>query len=99
MFFVHQLKEKVLQRQQGSYILTVEAARQLLLSADSRAEVALQAELTEIQERWKHASICLDEQKKDLATLLKVNQTNCQQPVQCREPQGTINIFALQVQV
>uniref|UniRef100_UPI0037E92F69 nesprin-1 isoform X2 n=1 Tax=Semicossyphus pulcher TaxID=241346 RepID=UPI0037E92F69 len=66
-----QLKEKVLQRQQGSYILTVEAGRQLLLSADSRAEVALQAELTDIQERWKHASVCLDEQKKELATLLK----------------------------
>lgn len=70
-----QLKEKVLQRQQGSYILTVEAGRQLLLSADSRAEVALQAELTEIQERWKNASVCLDEQKKQLATLLKVKQT------------------------
>lgn len=67
-----QLKEKVLQRQQGSYILTVEAGRQLLLSADNRAEVALQAELTEIQEQWKHASVCLDEQKKELATLLKV---------------------------
>uniref|UniRef100_UPI003AAF302D nesprin-1-like n=1 Tax=Centroberyx gerrardi TaxID=166262 RepID=UPI003AAF302D len=66
-----QLKEKVLQRQQGSYILTVEAGRQLLLSADSRAEMALQGELTDIQERWKHASICLDEQKRELATLLK----------------------------
>ncbi|XP_032356678.1 nesprin-1 isoform X1 [Etheostoma spectabile] len=66
-----QLREKVLQRQQGSYIVTVEAGKQLLLSADSRAEVALQAELTDIQERWKHASSCLDEQKKELATLLK----------------------------
>ena len=74
--FLLQLKEKVLQRQQGSYILTVEAGRQLLLSADSRAEVALQAELTDIQERWKHASVCLDDQKKDLATLLKVKQTH-----------------------
>jgi len=63
----------VLQRQQGSYILTVEAGRQLLLSADSRAEVALQAELTDIQERWKHANICLEEQNKKLATLLRVN--------------------------
>lgn len=62
----------MLQRQQGSYILTVEAGRQLLLSADNRAEVALQAELTEIQQQWKHASIRLDEQKKELATLLKV---------------------------
>lgn len=62
----------MLQRQQGSYILTVEAGRQLLLSADSRAEVALQAELTDIQERWKNASISLDEQKKELATVLKV---------------------------
>lgn len=68
-----QLKEKVFQRQQGSYILTVEAGRQLLLSADHRAEVALQAELTEIQEQWKHTSVCLEEQKKDLATLLKVS--------------------------
>lgn len=62
----------MLQRQQGSYILTVEAGRQLLLSADNRAEVALQAELTEIQEQWKHASVRLDEQKKELAALLKV---------------------------
>lgn len=84
----------MLQRQQGSYILTVEAGRQLLLSADSRAEVALQAELTEIQERWKHASICLDEQKKELATLLKVNQANCQQLVECRKPQETLNGYS-----
>lgn len=70
---VMQLKEKVFQRQQGSYILTVEAGRQLLLSADNRAEVALQAELTEIQEQWKRTSVCLEEQKKDLATLLKVS--------------------------
>nr|XP_057913481.1 nesprin-1 isoform X6 [Doryrhamphus excisus] len=66
-----QLKEKVLQRQQGSYILTVEAGKHLLLSADAQAELALQAELTDIQERWKHASACLDEQKKELSTLLK----------------------------
>ncbi|KAJ0062831.1 hypothetical protein NL108_008118 [Boleophthalmus pectinirostris] len=66
-----QLKEKVLQRQQGSYILTVEAGRQLLLSADGRAEGALQAELTEIQERWKQATVCLEEQRKELAILLK----------------------------
>lgn len=76
----------MLQRQQGSYILTVEAGRQLLLSADNRAEVALQTELTGIQEQWKHASICLDEQKKELATLLKVE--NCQQ--EYKEPQGTM---------
>lgn len=74
----------MLQRQQGSYILTVEAGRQLLLSADSRAEMTLQGELTDIQERWKHASICLDEQKKELATLLKVYQTKCQQLVEYR---------------
>lgn len=79
-----QLKEKVLQRQQGSYILTVEAGRQLLLSADSRAEVALQAELTDIQERWKNASMCLEEQKKEFTTLLKVNQMGCQPPVEHR---------------
>lgn len=32
-----QFKEKVFLRQQGSYILTVEAGKQLLLSADSGA--------------------------------------------------------------
>ncbi|NXF38127.1 SYNE1 protein, partial [Nyctibius bracteatus] len=66
-----QLKEKVLLRQQGSYILTVEAGKQLLLSADSRAEAALQTELTEIQERWNIASTQLEQQKKQLALLLK----------------------------
>lgn len=71
------MKEKVLQRQQGSYILTVEAGRQLLLSADSRAEATLQAELTDVQERWKQTSIRLEEQKKELSTLLKVKQTVC----------------------
>ena len=60
-------------RQQGSYILTVEAGKQLLLSADSGAEAALQAELTEIQEKWKSASMRLEEQKKKLAFLLKVS--------------------------
>ncbi|KAM4866179.1 nesprin-1 isoform 1-T1 [Thomomys bottae] len=65
-----QFKEKVFLRQQGSYILTVEAAKQLLLSADSAAEVALQAELTDIQEKWSSASMSLDMQKKKLAFLL-----------------------------
>lgn len=69
------MKEKVLQRQQGSYILTVEAGRQLLLSADSRAEATLQAELTDVQERWKQTSIRLEQQKKELSTLLKVKTT------------------------
>lgn len=68
-----QFKEKVFLRQQGSYILTVEAGKQLLLSADSGAEAVLQAELTEIQEKWKSASVRLDEQKKKLAFLLKVS--------------------------
>lgn len=66
-----QFKEKVFLRQQGSYILTVEAGKQLLLSADSGAEAALQAELTEIQEKWKSARTHLEEQKKKLAFLLK----------------------------
>ncbi|XP_076833611.1 nesprin-1-like isoform X2 [Brachyhypopomus gauderio] len=66
-----QLKEKVVQRQQGSYILTVEAGRQLLLSADGRTEAALQDELLSIQEQWRHANICLEEQKRELAVLLK----------------------------
>ena len=67
-----QLKEKVLQRQQGSYILTVEAGRQLLLSADSGAEEVLQGELTDIQDRWRRAHYCLEEQRRELANLLKV---------------------------
>ncbi|KAF4071108.1 hypothetical protein AMELA_G00281340 [Ameiurus melas] len=66
-----QLKERVLQRQQGSYILAVEAGRQLLLSADAQAEALLQEELTEIQERWMSASIRLDQRKKELLSLLK----------------------------
>jgi hypothetical protein len=70
-----QIKEKVLQRQQGSYILTVEAGKQLLLSADSRAEVSLQGELTDIQERWRHATICLEEQRRELDKLDKVHCT------------------------
>lgn len=68
-----QFKEKVFLRQQGSYILTVEAGKQLLLSADSGAEATLQAELAEIQEKWKSASVCLEEQKKKLAGLLQVS--------------------------
>lgn len=67
-----QLREKVLLRQQGSYILTVEAGRQLLLSADTRAEAALQEELLNIQERWRQANVRLEEQKKELAVLLRV---------------------------
>ncbi|XP_022415225.1 nesprin-1 isoform X17 [Delphinapterus leucas] len=66
-----QFKEKVFLRQQGSYILTVEAGKQLLLSADGAAEAALQAELAEIQERWRSASVHLEEQKKKLAFLLQ----------------------------
>ncbi|XP_036078730.1 nesprin-1 isoform X13 [Rousettus aegyptiacus] len=65
-----QFKEKVFLRQQGSYILTVEAGKQLLVSADSGAEAALQAELTEIQEKWQAASARLEEQKKKLSFLL-----------------------------
>ena len=67
-----QLKEKVLQRQQGSYILTVEAGRQLLLSADRHAEASLQEELMSIQARWRQAQQQLEEQRRELATLLRV---------------------------
>ncbi|XP_073413788.1 nesprin-1 isoform X2 [Dendrobates tinctorius] len=66
-----QLRDRVLHRQQGSYILTVEAGKQLLLSADSEAEASLQAELIDIQERWKATTVRLEEQKKQLAFLLK----------------------------
>lgn len=51
----------------------MEAGKQLLLSADSGAEAALQTELTEIQERWKIVSTHLEQQKKELALLLKVS--------------------------
>lgn len=67
-----QLRDRVLHRQQGSYILTVEAGKQLLLYADSGAEASLQAELIDIQERWKATTLRLEEQKKQLAFLLKV---------------------------
>ncbi|XP_060128741.1 nesprin-1 isoform X4 [Zootoca vivipara] len=66
-----QLKEKVLLRQQGSYILTVEGGKQLLLCADGETETSLQSELSEIQECWKLASLKLEEQKKQLTFLLK----------------------------
>ncbi|XP_062833321.1 nesprin-1 isoform X16 [Anolis carolinensis] len=66
-----QLKEKVLLRQQGSYILTVEGGKQLLLCADGETETTLQTELSEIQERWKLANLRLEEQKKQLMYLLK----------------------------
>lgn len=64
----------MLQRQQGSYILTVEAGRSLLLSADDGAESTLQTELMEIQERWRHAHHRLDQQRRGLHGLLKVRQ-------------------------
>ncbi|KAB0401732.1 hypothetical protein E2I00_018438 [Balaenoptera physalus] len=66
-----QFKEKVFLRQQGSYILTVEAGRQLLLCADGAAAAALQAELADMQARWRSASVHLEEQKKTLAFLLQ----------------------------
>lgn len=84
------MKEKVLQHQQGSYILTVEAGRQLLLSADSRAEATLQAELTDVQERWKQTSIRLEQQKKELSTLLKVKTTIRQHVLNSRPLQNTL---------
>ncbi|XP_061667964.1 nesprin-1 isoform X8 [Syngnathoides biaculeatus] len=75
-----QLRERVLQRQQGSYIVTVEAGRSLLLSADARAESALQTELMEIQERWRHAHHRLDQRRKELHTLLK-NWERCERGI------------------
>ena len=60
-------------RQQGSYILTVEAGRQLLLCADGAAAAALQAELADVQARWRAASVHLEQQKKTLAFLLQVS--------------------------
>ncbi|KAK7133089.1 hypothetical protein R3I94_015094 [Phoxinus phoxinus] len=66
-----QLKERVLQRQQGSYSLTVEAGRQLLLWADARAEASLHTEVTGVQEHWRTINIRLDERKKELLSLLR----------------------------
>lgn len=63
----------MLQRQQGSYILTVEAGKQLLLWADARAEASLHTELTDVQERWRTINIRLDERKKELLSLLRVS--------------------------
>ncbi|KAJ3581247.1 hypothetical protein NHX12_016864 [Muraenolepis orangiensis] len=58
------MKEKVLQCQQGSSTLTVEAGRQLLLSADSRTEVGLQGALT--QDGWGQANASQDVHKREL---------------------------------
>ncbi|KAK0149352.1 Nesprin-1 [Merluccius polli] len=66
-----QLRERVLQRQQGAYILTVEAGRSLLLTADGQVESALQTELMDTQERWRHAHQRLDQQRRVLQSLLK----------------------------
>lgn len=76
-----QLRERVLHRQQGSYILTVEAGRSLLLSADTRAESTLQTELMEIQERWRHAHHRLDQQRRELNGLLKVRLDTSHNPL------------------
>ncbi|XP_057678025.1 nesprin-1 isoform X5 [Corythoichthys intestinalis] len=75
-----QLRERVLQRQQGGYIVTVEAGRSLLLSADAQAESTLQTELMEIQERWRHAHQRLDQQRKELHSLLK-NWERCEKGI------------------
>uniref|UniRef100_A0A3Q3FN38 Spectrin repeat containing, nuclear envelope 1a n=1 Tax=Labrus bergylta TaxID=56723 RepID=A0A3Q3FN38_9LABR len=75
-----QLRERVLQRQHGGYILTVEAGRSLLLSADARAESTLQTELMEIQERWRHAHHRLDQQRRELHGLLK-NWERCEKGI------------------
>ncbi|XP_028460256.1 nesprin-1 isoform X2 [Perca flavescens] len=74
------LRERVLQRQQGGYILTVEAGRSLLQSADARAESTLQTELMDIQERWRHAHHRLDQQRRELHGLLK-NWERCEKGI------------------
>ncbi|XP_033998692.1 nesprin-1 isoform X2 [Trematomus bernacchii] len=75
-----QLRERVLQWQQGCYILAVEAGRSLLLSADSRAESSLQTELMDIQERWRHAHHRLDQQRRELHGMLK-NWERCEKGI------------------
>lgn len=47
-----------------------------MLCADGETEAVLQTELSEIQERWKLASLQLEEQKKQLTFLLKVRSHN-----------------------
>ncbi|TWW68818.1 Nesprin-1 Enaptin KASH domain-containing protein 1 [Takifugu flavidus] len=75
-----QQRERVLHRQQGSYILTVEAGMSLLLSADAVSESSLQAELMEIQERWRHAHHRLDQQRRELQGLIK-NWERCEKGI------------------
>ncbi|XP_013867052.1 nesprin-1 isoform X3 [Austrofundulus limnaeus] len=75
-----QLRERALQRQQGVYILTIEAGRSLLLSADVPSESTLQTELMEIQERWRHAHHHLDQQRRELHGLLK-NWERCEKGI------------------
>ncbi|TNN68504.1 Nesprin-1 [Liparis tanakae] len=75
-----QLRERVLQRQQGGYILTVESGRSLLLTADARAESTLQTELMDIQERWRHAHHRLDQQRRELHGLVK-NWERCEKGI------------------
>ncbi|KAJ3591344.1 hypothetical protein NHX12_009289 [Muraenolepis orangiensis] len=55
---------RMLEQGQGSSILTVEAGRQLLLSADSRTEVGLQGALT--QDGWGQANASQDVHKREL---------------------------------
>ncbi|CAL9692474.1 unnamed protein product [Knipowitschia caucasica] len=75
-----QLRERVLHRQQGVYILTVEAGRSLLMSADAQAESRLQTELMEIQDKWRHAHQRLDQQRRELHGLLK-NWDRCEKGI------------------
>ncbi|XP_055088334.1 LOW QUALITY PROTEIN: nesprin-1-like [Periophthalmus magnuspinnatus] len=75
-----QLRERVLHRQQGVYILTVEAGRSLLMSADTQAESRLQTELMEIQDKWRHAHQHLDQQRRELHGLLK-NWERCEKGI------------------
>lgn len=49
----------------------------LLLSADAVSESSLQAELMEIQERWRHAHHRLDQQRRELQGLIKVWLFQC----------------------
>ncbi|XP_053736179.1 nesprin-1 isoform X10 [Synchiropus splendidus] len=75
-----QLKERVLQRQQGGYILTVETGRSLLLTADAKAESSLQTELMEIQDKWRHAHHRLEQQRREMHSLLK-NWERCEKGI------------------
>ncbi|XP_063044606.1 nesprin-1-like isoform X4 [Engraulis encrasicolus] len=70
-----QVCERSLKRQQGGYILAMEAGRQLLHWEGPNGEETLLndvgAELAELQEQWRSVTLALDARKRQLHALLK----------------------------